>query len=129
MYIKIEKNDALKILMNTLKQMSDISDMIDFDKYGKLGVEYLRQSTPRDTGLTAESWYYEIEKSDGNVSIIWKNSNLVKGAVSVAMLIQYGHLTKNGIWLEGTDYINPATKKVFNEMKNDIRKEMTSFGK
>lgn len=94
-----------------------------FDKYGKAGVEALASSTPKDTGTTAESWYYEIEKSNGGVTINWKNSNINKG-VLIAVILQYGHGTGTGGYVSGTDYINPAMRPVFDQIANDIWKEV-----
>lgn len=95
------------------------------DKYGREGVEALSQATPRDTGLTAESWDYEIHWSKGVFSINWTNSNLSEPGIPVAVLIQYGHATKNGGYVMGRDYINPAIAPVFDKLANDAWKEMT----
>lgn len=94
-------------------------------KYGKQGVEALRAATPRDTGKTAESWGYEIRTSGDRIKIIWKNSNLAERGMPVAVLIQYGHATKNGGYVQGIDYINPALQPIFQEMADSIWKEVT----
>ena len=95
------------------------------DKYGRQGVEALRAATPRDTGKTAESWSYEIRTSGDRIKIIWKNSNLAERGVPVAVLIQYGHATRNGTYVQGIDYINPALQPIFQEMADSIWKEVT----
>lgn len=100
------------------------------DKYGKRGVEYLREATPRDTGKTADSWTYSIEKdANGSYQIIWSNTNVVDGKTNIAILLQYGHATKNGGFVKGTDYINPAIAKVFGDMANEAWKEVSGHGR
>lgn len=94
------------------------------NKYGAKGVQALASATPRDTGLTASSWDYEIEYGDGIISIIWTNSNVVDGRANVAVLLQYGHATRNGGFVEGIDYINPAMKPIFDKLANDAWEEV-----
>lgn len=91
--------------------------------YGQLGVQALSEATPRDTGKTAESWSYEISESNGQLAIWWKNSNRSNN-VLVAILLQYGHGTRTGGYVEGIDYINPALKPIFQEMANEVWKEV-----
>ena len=93
----------------------------DLDKYGRAGVN----ATPKDTGQTASSWYYEIKRSNGSVSIQFKNSNVHEG-VPIAVILQYGHGTGTGGWVEGRDYINPAIQPIFDEIANNAWKEVTS---
>lgn len=85
------------------------------DKYGKQGVEALAAATPKDTGRTADSWRYEIETGPNSSSIIFVNDNINK-YVNIAVILQYGHATRNGGWVEGRDYINPAVQPLFDEM-------------
>lgn len=100
------------------------------DKYGRRGVELLREATPKDTGKTSESWSYEIVKDDnGNWQIVWSNSNVVDDWANVAILLQYGHATKNGGFVKGIDYINPAIAKVFQDMADEAWKEVKSNGR
>lgn len=94
-------------------------------KYGEEGVRALQQSTPKRTGLTANSWSYKIEKEKDSLTIRWHNSNIQNG-VPVAIVLQYGHATKNGGFVKGIDYINPAIKPIFEEIANDAWKEVTS---
>lgn len=96
------------------------------DKYGKMGVDALKNATPRDTGKTAESWFYEIERGNGEVKIVWKNSNENQG-IPIALLIQYGHGNGRGAYIQGIDYINPAMKSVFNDIAEIAWKEVTSI--
>lgn len=96
------------------------------NKYGQLGVEALRDATPKDTGKTADSWVYEVERyDDGNVCVRWSNTNVNKDWFNVAIYLQFGHGTKNGGWVEGIDYINPALRPIFNELAEDAWLEVT----
>lgn len=96
------------------------------NKYGEMGVRALREATPKDTGETAASWYYEIvdEPQYGRVSLVWNNSHVEKGYANIAILLQYGHGTRNGGYVQGIDYINPALAPVFEEMANAVWEEM-----
>lgn len=86
-------------------------------KYGERGVEALKNNTPVLTGVTAESWYYDIEQErPGVYKLIWANENLVEDWYNVALYIQLGHATADGHWIEGVDYINPALRPIFNEI-------------
>ena len=93
--------------------------------YAQRGVEALAAATPKRSGLTASSWTYEIDRSPNAVSIIWKNTNINKGA-NIALLIQYGHGTRNGGYVSGIDYINPTLKPMFNEIAESVWKEVTA---
>lgn len=96
----------------------------DLDKYGRAGVAALASATPVDSGQTANSWYYEIERQNGSVSIVFNNSNVNKG-VPIAIILQYGHGTGTGGWVQGRDYINPAIQPIFDEIANNAWKEVT----
>lgn len=96
----------------------------DFDKYGRAGVAALESATPKDTGLTASSWYYEIVNKNGSVSITFNNSNIQNG-VPIAVILQYGHGTRNGGWVQGRDYINPAIQPIFDAIANNAWREVT----
>ena len=98
----------------------------DLDRFGQLGVEALRSATPIGTGETADSWGFDIKRKLGSVAIIWTNSNIVNG-VPIAVILQYGHATNNGGYVQGNDYINPAIKPVFNQIVNDLWKEVTNL--
>lgn len=92
-------------------------------KYGQEGVLALQQATPVATGKTAASWYYEIEKTKTQTRVVWKNSNINDG-VKIAMLIQMGHGTSSGTWVEGVDYINPALQPIFDAIARDAWHEI-----
>lgn len=96
------------------------------DKYGQMGVDALSAATPVESGLTASSWYYKIERGGGSVSINWYNSNVNKG-VPIAIILQYGHGTGTGGWVEGRDYINPAIRPVFDQIADEAWKEVTKI--
>lgn len=100
-----------------------INDILS--KYGKIGVNALLQATPKDSGVTSQSWNYRIEVNNNNASIVWYNTNVVKG-VNIAVILQYGHGTRNGGWVEGTDYINPAMKPIFDKIADQVWKEVTN---
>lgn len=94
------------------------------DKYGAQGVAALAAATPTNSGLTAESWTYEIVNRSGYYAIHWSNTNVEDG-IPIAILIQYGHGTKNGGYVQGRDYIMPAIQPIFDQMANEIWKEVT----
>lgn len=94
------------------------------DKYGQEGVKALAAATPVDTGLTAASWYYEIERNDKTTSIVWKNSNVVDGT-PIAIILQYGHATRNGGYVQGSEYINDALRPIFEKIADSVWKEVT----
>ena len=96
----------------------------ELDKYGRQGVAALAAATPKDTGKTAESWNYEITRSGGSATISWYNTNENNG-VNIAVILQYGHGTKNGGYVRGRDYINPAIQPVFDQIAETAWKEIT----
>lgn len=96
------------------------------EKYAISGVNILSSATPIDSGLTRESWGYEIKTSSRFSSIIWTNSHIVNG-VPIAVILQYGHGTKNGGYVQGRDYINPAVKPIFDKLASDAWKEVTNI--
>ena len=98
----------------------------DLDKYGREGVAALASATPVDTGLTASSWYYEIKRQNGVVALNFCNSNVNNG-IPIAIILQYGHGTRNGGWVEGRDYINPAIQPIFDRIANDAWREDTKL--
>lgn len=96
------------------------------DKYGSAGVAALSSATPVESGLTASSWYYEIKRQNGKIRIDFLNSNVNKG-VLIAIILQYGHGTGTGGWVQGRDYINPAIQPLFDRIANDAWKEVTKL--
>lgn len=106
------------------EKLLNIVKLGELDKYGRQGVEALAAATPRDTGKTAESWEYEIVRGKESVSIRWYNTNTNNG-VNIAVILQYGHGTKNGGYVKGRDYINPAIQPLFDEIAETAWKEIT----
>lgn len=109
---------------NFLKRITKLDYKSILSKYGKMGVDALAKATPVDTGLTASSWSYEIVEDNGGATIYWKNSNIVKG-VPIAVILQYGHGTGTGGYVEGIDYINPALRSIFEGIADGAWKEVT----
>ena len=95
------------------------------DEYGRKGVEALQAATPVDTGMTANSWYYTIERTRNSVSLSFYNSNVHNG-VPIAIILQTGHATRDGGWVEGIDYINPSIRPLFEELANNMWMEVIS---
>lgn len=96
-------------------------------KYGQMGVDSLSKATPIDSGETANSWNYKIENKNGQSTISWYNTNIVNGC-SIAIILQYGHGTGTGGYVEGRDYINPAMKGVFDKIADQAWKEVVKNG-
>lgn len=118
-----QKGDFSK-LTSFLEKAKSVAKMSDLDQYGKAGVAALSSATPVDTGLTANSWYYEITHQRDSVKITFFNSNIQNG-VPIAIILQYGHGTRNGGWVQGRDYINPAIQPIFDQIANSAWKEVT----
>ena len=125
--------------MITFRQDGDFSKLTSFlekskelfnagilDKYGRKGVEALAAATPIDSGETANSWYYRIENKNGSAAIVFCNSHIQNG-VPIAIILQYGHGTRTGGWVEGRDYINPALQPIFDELVKEAWKEATKL--
>lgn len=108
-----------------LKRAKNAVRLSDLAKYGEKGVAALASATPVDTGLTADSWYYSVTGSRGLITIKFDNSNIQNG-VPIAIILQYGHGTRNGGWVQGRDYINPAIQPIFDQMVKDIWREVTA---
>ena len=118
-----QKGDFSK-LKKFLEKAKETSNMGFLDKYGREGVEALSSATPVDTGKTASSWKYEIIRKKDSIEIVWKNTNIQNG-VPIAIILQYGHGTRNGGWVQGRDYINPAIQPVFDKMAEAAWREVT----
>lgn len=125
--------------MVTFRQKGDFSKLTKFlervkegvhlgilDKYGREGVAALSSATPVESGKTASSWYYAIENQNGVAKLQFNNSNINKG-VPIAIILQYGHGTRNGGWVEGRDYINPAIQPLFDKIANKAWEEVTKL--
>lgn len=114
--------DFSKTLSFLNKSAKGISTGI-LEQYGREGVTALSEATPTDSGVTANSWFYKITNSKGVTSISWYNTNIVNG-VPIAIILQYGHGTQNGGWIEGRDYINPAIKPIFDKIAEKVWMEV-----
>ena len=121
--ITINHYGDFKKLTNFLEKMKRMFDVSMLDKYGREGVAALSAATPVDSGKTASSWTYEIKDIKDGVALTFNNTNIQNG-VSIAIMLQYGHGTRNGGWVEGRDYINPAIQPVFDELANEAWKEV-----
>ena len=118
-----QKGDFAK-LTRFLERAKESVKIGDLDKYGREGVAALSSATPIDSGKTANSWSYEITNKDVSVTITFNNSNIQNG-VPIAIILQYGHGTRNGGWVQGRDYINPAIQPVFDEIVDKAWREVT----
>jgi len=117
-----QKGDFSK-LTTYLERVKEKVKIGNLDKYGQEGVAALSSATPVRTGLTANSWYYKIEQSKDSVTLSFHNSNIQNG-VPIAIILQYGHATRNGGWVEGRDYINPAIQPIFDRIAEEAWKEV-----
>lgn len=122
--IKFRQKGDFSKLTHYLEKVKEIVKLGDLDKYGREGVAALASATPVDTGLTASSWHYEIQHGNDSVSIAFYNDNIQNG-VPIAIILQYGHGTRNGGYVQGRDYINPAIKPIFDKITEDAWKEVT----
>ena len=120
-----QKGDFSK-LTRYLEKVKNVVHLGDLDRYGREGVAALSSATPVDSGLTASSWNYTIERTNGSVRLVFNNSNIQNG-VPIAIILQYGHGTRNGGWVEGRDYINPAIQPIFDRIANDAWKGVTKL--
>ena len=120
-----QKGDFSK-LTRFLERAKEVVRVGDLDKYGREGVSALASATPVDSGLTAKSWRYEITNKQGSAKITFYNSNIQNG-VPIAIILQYGHGTRNGGWVQGRDYINPAIQPIFDKIVNEAWREVTKL--
>ncbi len=122
--ISVKQKGDFKRTEMFLKKYNNDSDILPIlEKYGKRGVELLSQATPIDSSKTSLSWSYEIESNRNEYHIYFTNSNIVNGT-NIAIILQYGHGTRNGGYVKGRDYINPAIKQAFMEMRDELIKEV-----
>lgn len=119
-----QKGDFTKTFNFFKNSIKEINDTINLEKYGMMGVKALKDATPKDSGETASHWSYKIVKNGTSIRIQFLNSNVVDG-IPVAILLQYGHGTRNGGYVEGYDFINPALRPIFDRMAEDAWKEVT----
>lgn len=127
MGISINNSGGFDNLEKFLKKMKLFYSIVSrtLDAQGRAGVEALRAATPRDSGLTAESWYYTVSQNRGGVNITWHNSDVENG-FPVAIVLQYGYATGTGGYVQGRDYINPALKPIFDKIADEVWKVVTS---
>lgn len=124
--IRIKQRGNFKKTEKLLKKSIGFNYRNVLEKYGQQGVSALSASTPIDSGLTSTSWSYEIIQNGSSISIVWNNSNIQNG-VNIAVILQYGHGTRNGGYVNGIDYISPALKPIFNKIAESAWKEVTSI--
>ena len=117
------KGDLSKVT-RYLEKASKSARLSDLDRYGREGVAALASATPVDSGLTASSWYYEIKHEKSSATISFLNSNIQNG-VPIAIILQYGHGTGTGGWVQGRDYINPAVQPIFDRIVDNAWREVT----
>ena len=120
-----QKGDFSKTMQFLVKAKKGVK-LSDLDKYGREGVAALASATPVDTGETANSWYYEIVHENGTITITFNNSHIQNG-VPIAVILQYGHGTGTGGWVEGIDYINPAIQPLFDKIAENAWREVTKL--
>lgn len=120
-----QKGDFSK-LTSYFERLKEVVKLGDLDKYGREGVAALASATPIDSGLTANSWRYEIENRNGSIKIGFYNSNIQNG-VPIAIILQYGHGTRNGGWVQGRDYISPSIQPIFDKIANDAWRGVTKL--
>lgn len=122
--IKVRHRGDFSKTTKYLERVNKAAKFSDLDRYGRAGVAALASATPVETGLTANSWRYEIERTKNSASISFYNTNIQNG-VPIAIILQYGHGTRNGGWVEGRDYINPAIQPIFDKIVEDAWREVT----
>lgn len=123
--ITIKSSGSFRNTERWLSKLSKNEIFEALDMAGRRGVEALSAATPTDTGVTAQSWKYEINLDRTRTTLTWLNTNTVNG-VNIAIILQYGHGTGTGGYVAGRDYINPAIKPIFDDIANSVWKEVTS---
>lgn len=126
--IKAYSSGSWKVTEDFLRRMQAETYLRNLEQYGNIGVQALRASTPEDDGDTASAWTYEIIQRPGYYSIKWDNANVDSQGTPIAVLIQYGHGTRNGGYVTGIDYINPAMAPIFEQIASDMWREVTRNG-
>lgn len=122
--ISFRQRGSFSKLTGYLQKARHAVRISDLDKYGREGVAALESATPVDSGLTAKSWYYKIKIQNGSATISFHNSNVHDG-VPIAVILQYGHGTGTGGWVEGRDYINPVIRPLFDKIVDKAWKEVS----
>ena len=124
--IRVRQKGSLAKATSYLVKLDKAVKFADLDKYGREGVAALASATPVDSGLTANSWHYEIVRARGTARITFYNSNIQNG-IPIAIILQYGHGTGTGGWVQGRDYINPAIQPIFDKIAENAWKEVTTL--
>jgi len=122
--IQVSSEGSFSKTLAWLHKLQEGDIFRDLERYGRMGVDALASATPRESGLTAESWTYHVQRGRGRTSISWNNTNKHDGAV-IAILLQYGHGTGTGGYVVGQDYINPAIRPIFDQIEIDVWKKVT----
>lgn len=124
--IKVQVRGSFKNMDTFLQRMQRREQFKGLERYGARGVAALKEATPKESSETADAWYFEVVDKPGYFAIHWLNSHLdLSGRSPIAVLLQYGHGTRSGAYVEGRDYINPALRPIFDQMANDMWKEVT----
>lgn len=123
--IEITARGSFKKTEDFLLAMQKADLFASLERYGQMGVNALNQTTPRESGETAAAWYYEVVRKNHTYSIVWRNSHVVDG-VNIAVILQYGHATGSGGYVQGRDYINPALLPLFDQIADDVWKAVKS---
>jgi len=123
--ITVNSSGSFKNMESFLRAMTKLDILPILHRYGARGVSALAIASPMDTGLLASSWDYEVSKKGGVYTISWLNFDRENG-FPVAIMLQYGHATKGGGYIQGRDYINPAIRPIFDEIANEVWKAVTS---
>lgn len=121
--LRLKTSGSYKKTFSFMERLLEFFNKGGLNKYGERGVKALLNATPKDTGLTSKSWTYKVVRERDKISIVWSNTNVQDG-VNIAVILQYGHATRAGYWVEGRDYINPAMKSVFDSISKEAWEEM-----
>lgn len=124
--ISIETKGDLSKMIKKLEKLRKAKFLSILEKYGKIGVSELANATPKRSGRTAASWSYTVVQNGDTYEIQWSNSNVNRG-VNIAIIIQMGHGTRQGGYVQGIDYINPVTSKIFEQLKQEIAREVSNL--
>lgn len=126
--VKVSGNELFPKTRKRLQNMkkSDASIKKVLDKYGKIGIDRLSKATPVRTGLTASSWYYKVESKNNTHKLLFCNSNIQNG-IPIAIILDTGHATKNGGWVVGRNYIDPAITPIFEKIASEVWREVTKL--
>jgi hypothetical protein len=125
--ITFRQEGDFRHLTNFFEKSLEIVKFGKLDKYGRMGVEALKSVTPSDTGETAKGWYYKIEQRNNGVSLLFCNDHVTKEGTPIAILLQYGHATRNGGYVQGIDFINPIIVPIFEEIADSAWREINEL--